>query len=59
MVILDRFVQRHFVLDLVLLSVLIFPSNLEGTRSELEAFLDLKSALSECFFSMKSAAERE
>ena len=42
----DGFVQRHFVLDVVLLSVIILPLNLEGTRSELETFLDLRNAFS-------------
>ena len=41
LVVLDRFVQRRFVLNEVLLSIIIIPPHLERTRSELKAFLNL------------------
>ena len=46
MVVLDGVVQRVFVLDVIFLSVIIVPPHLEGTRSELEAFLNLKGECS-------------
>jgi hypothetical protein len=46
MVVLDRFVQRCFVQDVVLLSNVVIPPHLEGTGSELETLLDLRNALS-------------
>lgn len=46
MVEFDSVVQRRFVVDAILLSVIVLPLYLEGTRGEPEAFLDLKNAFS-------------
>jgi hypothetical protein len=42
----DCIVQCHLVLDIVLLSVIVLPLHLEGTRSEFESFLYLRAAFS-------------
>ena len=42
----DGFVQRLLVLDAVLLSVIILPLHLEGSRSQVEVFLDLRNVFS-------------
>ena len=42
MVVFDGFVQRHFVLDIVLLSVVIFPFYREVMGRKREVFLYLK-----------------
>jgi hypothetical protein len=45
-VVFDGFVQRLLVLDAVFLSDIILPLDLEGPRSEFEAFFDLRNAFS-------------